>query len=325
MPVRLPSFALPAVAWIVILVFSAGYAHAEQPADKFVVTIPQEFQLSGSAQPVSTGGNNAALTGSVEIIHTGLSSYLFIPAPDVVNGARLTAIQDSETGIVFRNNTMGLPVYGSQGRAAGLVLATADMMADRGGYLGRITGARLEIPGGDVATERGNFSAGVTVFLEDLPEGISYMTSLAEGSEFEDAIDFSLAPSGLSTLDVPLAIEADGADLKSRSAIEFMIVSLSSDQGWVERHQSRNITIYEVANDTAVPLSGRMLDSGSGRVVYQAVVPGPGTFALAAVGEKPEDSISVSISGLLDVLVFGGLLTMLVSGLVLMLRRIVKK
>ncbi len=290
-----------------------------------MVTIPQEYQLSGSAQPASTGVDNAGLSGSIQIIHAGPSSYLFIPATDIVNGARLTAIQDSETGIVFRNNTMGLPVYGSSGKAAGLVLATEDMMADRGGYLGRITGARLEIPGGDVATERGNFSAGITIFLQDLPEGISYKTSVSIGDEFKDTIDFSLAPAGLSSLDVPLAIEADGTDLKSRSAIEFMIVSLSADQGWVERHQDRNITIYKLVNETAMPLSGRMLDPGSGRVVYQAVVPGPGKFALAAAGEKPEDSIYVSITGLLDVLVFGGLLVMLVSGLAFMLRRIGKK
>lgn len=323
MPVRQPSFALTAAALIVILVAIAADACAERSADEMTVTIPQQFQLSGTAQPVSTGDRNAALTGNIQIVHTSRSSFLYVPA-DVVNGARLTALQDPEAGIVFRNNTIALPVYSDSGRTAGLILATEDMMADKGGYLGRITGARLEIPAEKISTGGHNFSGGVSIFLKDLTEGISYRTSVTGGEGMADAIDIALIPAGLSSREVPVAMEIDGADQQSRSAIEFMIVSLGADAGWAESN-GENITVYQRKNETAIPLSSRMVKGGDDTIAYQAVVLGPGTFALAAAGQKQDDGVSLSLSGLGDMLILGTLLAMLISVLIIMLRRVTKK
>ncbi|CAJ37132.1 hypothetical protein [Methanocella arvoryzae] len=326
MSVRLPSSALPIAAAIVLFLSLAGIAHAGQTADAIVVTIPSQFPLSGPAELTSTGSTAGAVAGNIQIIHTDTASFLLIPAVSAENGARLTSLRDSETGVVFRNNTIALPVVKDSDVIARLVLATDEMIAGRDGYTGRITGVELDIPGGERTVDGHRFSAGTAIFLKSLPQGIAYRMVTTEGQDMKRAIDAALEPAGLAPPAVPLAIEVDGVDQKSRSMIEFIIVSVSTDQDWVEKYCSDNITIYGRHDTSVVPVATRLVKADDNTtVVYQAVVSGPGRFALAAAGEKPGSGLEWSISGAGEVLIFGGLLTVLISGLIIMVRRVLKK
>ena len=313
-------------AAIVVCIALAGSAHAGQPADTVIVAIPAQFPLSGSAVLESTGSTVGALAGNVQIMQADTASFLLIPAAPAENGAKLTSLRDFETGVVFRNNTIALPIVKDSDVIARLVLATDEMMAGTDGYTGRITGVELDIPGGERTVDGYKFSAGTAIFLKSLPQGIAYRRVTIEGQDMKSAIDAALEPAGIASLAVPLAIEIDGADQKSRSTVEFIIISVSASQGWVEKYGSDNITIYGQQDTSATPLATRIVKADENTaVVYQAVVSGPGTFALAAAGEKPESGLELSISGAGEVLIFGGLLTVLVSGLIIMIRRILKK
>jgi hypothetical protein len=265
----------------------------------------------------------ASVTGNMRIVNTGQSSYLFVPA-EATNGARLISLHDPVSGIVFRNNTVALPIYHGSEIAAGLVLATEDMMAGREGFFGRIAGAELDIPIDPVSVTGNDFSAQASIFLRNLPPGIAFRAGTGSTTEAAGAINTALLPSGLMALEVPLVVGVSGADSLSESSIEFMIITMNADPAWVQKYGGNNITLCLLKNGTAVPQQYRAVKAEGDQIALEAVSPVMGTFALAAAGKDPE-GIDFSSSGLQDVLVFGGLLALLISVLIIMVRRIAKR
>lgn len=323
MPVSGSSLVRPVALLVAISLALAGYSAADAAADVTEVVIPSQFTLSASADTVTTGAQRASIAGGMQIINTGQTSYLFIPA-ETSNGAKLVSLHDPVTGIVFRNNTVALPIYQGSGIAAGLVLATEDMMAGREGFFGRIAGAELDIPGKPATRDGYNFSADTAIFLRDIPDDIACKVTTGSSTEARDAINTALLPSELMTLDVPLVIEVSSADPQSAGSIEFMIITINVDSAWVEKYGGKNISVYQLKNGTAVPRQYRALKADDGRIALETVVTAPGTFALATTGNSSGGTGIIS-SGLRDMLVFCGLLALLISALAIMVRRMVRK
>jgi len=318
------AFALTTAVLIMVFLFAQVYAGAEPMGSITEVTVPTQFTLSGSAQSVSLGAKEATLAGNIQIIQTGQSAYLFIPA-QVENGAILISLHDQEPGVVFRNNTMAIPVYKDASRIADLVLATESMTANSRGFLGRITGAELDIPEAAISIDRYNFSVNIAIFLKDLSRTTTYQVRTDNGINAVGVIDTGLSLPEISTLDVPLVIEVDGSDTKSRDAIDFMIVSLQVDSRWVQKYSGNNITLFEMTNETASPLSSRVLKSGNNTFVYQTVFPGSSRFALAATGSRTDEGLVLTTSNALDVALFGGLLIILIFTLGIIIMRVIKR
>ncbi len=288
------------------------------------VNVPAQFPLSGSGQVVCTSIGGAALAGNVQLVYTGQSSYLLIPAR-VENGAKLISLYDSEKGIIFRNNTMALPIYQDSARVASMVLATDSMVANSEGFFGRITGAELDIPTGTTVHQGSNFSADIAIFLRDLPQGIAYRVETGKANQAADLINTGLSQAGLSAQEVPLAVEVYGTNPQSRDSVEFVVVTIGVDAGWEQKTGMSNATCYMCNNGSAVQQSYRVLKAGSDKLIYQLVSPGPGVFALAVTGGKMDRSLTDIPPDLLEILLLGGLLMMLTSLLIVMIQRVIRR
>ena len=324
MPVHPSAIALITAFLILVCISAQAHAETELVGSFKEVTVPLEFPISGSVQTVCTGVEELSLTGNVQIIQTGQTSYLFIPA-QVENGAKLISLNDPEQDVVFRNNTIVLPVYENSSWVAGLVLATEGLTANNKGFFGRVTGAELDIPEAAITIGGFSFSADIAIFLKDLSQTTTYQVRTDSGIGASEVIDTRLSQTGLSTLDVPLVLEIEGSDRKSSDTIDFLIVSLKVDAGWVQKYSGQNITLFDITNETASPLPSRGLKSGNDTIVYQAILPGSSKIALAATGSKTDRGLVVSTSNILDVGLYGGLLLMLIFLLGIVIKRVVKR
>lgn len=324
MRIHRTAFALTSAFLIMVCLFAQVYAGAEPMGSIIEVMVPTQFPLSDSVQVVNTGAEVTALAGNVQIIKSGQSNYLFIPA-QVENGAKLISLNDQEHGVIFRNNTVVLPVYKDSSRIASLVLAMDGMTANPDGFFGRVTGAELDIQGAAGVADGYNFSVDIAIFLKEISQKTTYQVRTDRANDVTDVIEAGLSPSGLSTLDIPVVVGVDSPDTESDDSIDFMIVSLKADSRWVQQYSGSNITLFKITHETASPLSTRGLKSGNDSLVYQAMLPGSSRLALAAIGNKTDKGIVLTTSNALDVVLFGGLLIILMFMLGIIIKRVIKR
>ncbi|HMK46458.1 MAG TPA: hypothetical protein VK436_07505 [Methanocella sp.] len=323
MPERKSSIAVFILIIAVLCPSISRDAIADQGQDTIHVVIPSEYPLSGAVSGIISTGHNISVTGPVQVISNGESSILFIPAA-TENGTKLISLYDSGSGLLFRNNTMALPIGDNSKHVANLVLATENLTATAQGYSGSITGYEIDVTGLNVRQDGRNFTAGLKLFLKSLPVGASYRCSMENPEDAKGMIDESLASSGLSALDVPMAIGVTGENQQSGDSIGFIIASFMVESDWAGKYGDDNISVYECKNGLASGHRCKILTSGEDGIVYQAVMPDTATVALAATGERVDRGLYINTGNIIDIAIFGGLLVVLVSALAIMVRRMFK-
>ena len=312
------------LALCLLSIMALASPHVAASSSSVEMPVASSFQVSSLAKATdSIAGDFSIGPGRVEITRDdhGMNIRLTgLPG----NGSRLISLDDYESGIAFRNNTFLLPLYAGGGKSGELILATDNLIADSYGYTGIITG--LQLDSGKITTERDgqNITAGVLITLTDLSDGSAYRFAFIDNTSLAEAILAVLEASGEAPAveTPPVEITADSAT--AGNAISFVIVTIEISGNRTAPYIDKNLTFYRYADGELSHLRFSADRSGSDRLVFQAIAPGPGQFQVVAPAPRGPAKENVS-TGSLDVLLLGGLLAGLVIALTVMVRRVTRR
>lgn len=286
--------------------------------------VASSFQVSGVAQATDNASTEISPgPGKIDITRGDHALYVRVSAP-ARGGTRLVSLDDYESGIVFRNNTILLPLYAAGTKTGALVVATDNLTADSGGYAGMITG--LELDSGKITAARDgrNFTASTILSLTDLPAGAMYRLAFADNAPLQEAVSADLRAYGQMAAVASPTIEVSASTPAAGSAVSFIIVTIETGDDWTGPSADKNITFYRYAGGQLSHLQFTAAKSGDGSLVCQAISPGVGQFAVVA--GAPRDTATETVTaGNYDAIVLGGLLAALVLALALMVRRVAKR
>jgi hypothetical protein len=310
------------VAACALITIGAGTASASGPSVN--ISVPSSFAISEFGKAIDSVSDELAPgPGPVTFARGDNSLYVTVPAP-ARNGTRLVSLEDRESGIVFRNNTLTLPVYAAGEKAGSLVAATDNLTADRDGFSGQVTGLELRLAG--IASTRNgtNFTAGAVILMRDLPAGAEYSISFTDNDPARKAISEDLEARGQAVAGMSPLLDLGGVNQAGKDAIGYVIVTVQADVDWPVPYGADNITFYRYSDGQLSRLQSRLMKTENG-IVYQAVVPGTGQFALVAAGplDRLVTDASAMDAGALAVL--SGILAVLLIALVAMVRRVTKR
>jgi hypothetical protein len=310
------------LALCLLLMLASSAAHASESSLDFPVAA--SFQISGIAK--ATDSASAVFgpgPGKIEI--TGGDHALYIRVPGAAgNGTRLVSLDDYESDIVFRNNTLLLPFYAGGTKTGTLVVATDNLTADSYGYAGLITG--LELDSGKIVSGREghNFTADVILSLTDLPAGATYRVAFADNASLSAAVSADLEASGLTAAAASPPVEVSASTMAGGNVVSFVILTIETEGNWTGSYGDNNLTFYRFAVGQLSRLRFSAIRSDDGSVAYQAISPGAGQFMIVAGAprEAETETVAANNDGLL---VLGGLLATLVIALAIMVRRVAKR
>jgi hypothetical protein len=303
-------------AAICLLLALSMSASAEEAAG-IDVQVPAAWALTPAAKAIdAVSGEYSLAGGEVKISGTGRAQFLHVPARGH-NGTRLLSLYDPGSGIVFRNNTMIVPLSGGS-----LIVATDDIVAGQDGYSGMVTGLELDTQEISALRDGYRFSASASIFLKELVPAGSYRLAFVPGEPLTAAVSVDLAGDNLTLAAMPVVIEVDGTPEAGRDAMSFAIVTIQADHNWTREHEEKNLTLCLYRNDLLTRPQHRTLKAEDGSALYQAIVPGSGALALVAAGAPGRGTGQTKVT---DVLVLGSVLVVLVTALAIMVRRATKR
>jgi len=312
---------LLAVGMLLMAVAASPLVHAY--GTSVDMPLPSSFQLSSMAE--ATDSVSAVLNpgpGKIDITRGDQALYIRVPGP-AGNGTRLVSLDDYESGITFRNNTLLLPLYAAGEETGTLVVATDNLTADSYGYAGMVTG--LELDSGEIAAARDghNFTAGTILSLTDLPAGAAYHVAFADNTSLSAAVTADLEASGLAMAAASPPVEVAASAPAVENVVSFVIVTIAAEENWTGTHSDNNVTFYRMAGGQLSRLRFSVIKSDDGSLVYQAMAPGAGQFVLVAATPRvaAAETVTASDNGLV---ILGGLLAALVIALVIMVRRVAR-
>ena len=288
------------------------------------LSVPSSFPVSSVARATDSDGNPLSPgPGSVDFTHVNGALYVKVAAPSV-SGSRLVSLDDDESGITFRNNTLVLPIYSGGARAGTLVATTDNLTAVDGGFFGAITGLELDPAELTAATDGMGFTAGAALLLGDLPASADYDLAFADNETVNEAIRQDLEASGLAPAGMTPVFGVSGSPAGA-GAISDMIVTVAAVGDWGRRYGGGNATFYRFADGGLSRAPYRRLDAGNGSVAYQAVVPGAGQLVVVAPEPRDQPPAPGQAAGLDDIALLGGVLAALLIGLAYMVRRVTRR
>jgi hypothetical protein len=237
--------------------------------------------------------------GPIDVFAYGNGAYVAIPT-SAPAGEKLAYFQDtSASWILFRNNTLALPV---NGQAANFVLATGDLLSDGARFYGQVTGMEVDTK----ALDGDGASAIAVLYLNELPGRASYSVSLTEDANIKKAVMGQASIDGQPG-DVKLMLDVSGQGQGARSSISYTVVRMKADGP----EPDGNVTAYRYFNGAVSRLPCRAIRSAND-TVYETICAGQGTFAF--VGPFPEQPPGrASLKG---VLVFSGAVGVMMLALV---------
>jgi hypothetical protein len=313
---------LPALCLLLVLALASSPAHASESSVD--IPVAASFPVSGVAKATdNASGEISPGPGKIDITRGNNALYIRLLAP-VRNGTMLTSLNDYESGIVFRNNTMPLPLYSAGEKTGALIVATDNLTADSNGYAGMITG--LELDGGKITAARDghNFTAGTIMSLTDLPTGAAYRVAFADNASLSAAVSADLKASGLAPAAASPPVEVAASTPAAGNVVSFVIVTLEAEGNWTGRYGNNNVTFYRFAGGQLSRLRHSVMKSSDGGLAYQAISPGTGQFLVVA--GAPRELVEESVTaGNGDIVLLGGLLATLVIALAIMVRRVTKR
>ena len=295
------ALSLSALLSVFILIAISSAVAQCQGANSLDIPVPSAFTISNTT---AFGDNSTTfgIQGGINLTNYGGSLYVAIPtnAPD---GVTLMYFQDNSTRILFRNNTLALPIGADNVQPASLVLATGDVVSSGGQFYGQVDGIELDT----VALSYGNVSDDAVIYLNSLPQGASYRISLSDDQHAKDAIMSEALQDGESgTIEYPM-IEIAGTTNDSQNSIGYVILRTNSGS----RPVSGNVTAYRYYDGGPLMLPCKTINSVDG-TYYEAISPGPGVFAF--VGNFPESPMAAP--GINSILTFSGAIAAILLTLV---------
>ncbi|HEY3274432.1 MAG TPA: hypothetical protein VGJ92_11745 [Methanocella sp.] len=310
-----------ALCLLIALALTSSPAGASRSSVDMPVTA--SFQIAGVAKAVdNVSGEFSPGPGKIDITRGDHASYIRVLA-SAPNGTRLISLDDYESGIVFRNNTMLLPLYAAGEKTGSLVVATDNLIADTSGYAGMITG--LELDSGKITAARNghNFTAGTALSLTDLPAGATYRVAFTDNASLSEAVSADLEAYGQAAAVASPVLAVSTSVPAAGDMVGFVIVTVEADGDWTGPYGDKNITFYRYAGGQLSRLRFTTARSENGTLTYQAISPGTGLFLIAAPAPRDEEVETVTASAS-DVVLLGGLLVILVIALLVMVRRVAK-
>ncbi len=310
------------VAASILITIASGTASASGPSVN--ISVPSSFEISEYGKAIDSGSNELAPgPGPVGFTRGENSLYVTIPAL-ARNGTRLVSLEDRESGIVFRNNTLLLPIHMAGETAGSLVATTENLTAESYGFSGQVTGLELHLAGITSKHKGTNFTAGAVILLRDLPAGAEYGLSFTNSDTAVEAISADLETRGQAVADMSPPFDLEGVNQAGNDAIGYVIVTIQADREWPGPYSAENITLYRYSDGQLSRLQPRLMNTENG-TAYQAVVPGTGLFALVAAGQPGRviTDASAMDTGVLAIL--SGALAVLLIALVAMVRRVTKR
>jgi hypothetical protein len=306
----------------VLITIAAGIASAS--GQSVNVSVPSSFVISEYGKAIDSSSNEPGI-GPGQIMFARDDKGLFVRVPaSAHNGTRLVSLEDLESGIVFRNNTIMLPVYAAGEKAGSLVATTDNLNAGSDGYSGQVTGLELHLAG--IASSRNgtNFTAGAVILLRDLPAGVEYRISFADSDLAVKAISSDLGPKGQTIADMSPPLDLEAVNDASEDAAGYVIVTIQTDRDWPGLFDAGNITFYRYSDGRLSVLKPRLLKTENG-TAYQAVAPGTGQFALVVARPVDHAVTEASVTDVGGLAAIGGILATLLFALAVMVRRVTKR
>jgi hypothetical protein len=261
--------------------------------------------------------------GKIDIARGNDALYIRVPGP-VSNGTRLTSLNDKESGIVFRNNTLLLPLCSAGEKTGALIITTDNLTVDSNGYAGMITGLELDSGKITAAREGNNFSAATAISLTDLPAGATYRVAFADNASLSAAVSADLETIGFAGAAVSPPVEVSASTPAAGNVVSFVIVTLETERNWTGMYGDDSIIFYRFAGGQLSRLRYSVRKSSGGGLAYQAIAPGAGQFQVVAGAPREPLPETVTASNS-DIAMFGGLLAALLIALAVMVRRVAKR
>lgn len=316
-----------AIAACLLLSISVDTSAASGPS--LSAPIPTSFAVSESGKAIDDRSNEY-VPGPGPVVFTRGDNALYVRVPAAArNGTRLVSLEDRDGGIVFRNNTMMLPVYAAGEKAGSLVATTENLTAksDGGhddGYYGQVTGLELHTAGINSKHDGTNFTAGAVILLQDLPVGAEYDISFTDSDPAVKAISSDLETRGQAVADMSPPFDLGSVNPAGKEAIGYVIVTIQADREWPGPYDAENITLYRYSDGQLSRLQPRFLKTENG-TVYQAVVPGMGQFVLVMARPLDRTVTDASATDAGVLMALGSLLAVLLIALVVMVRRVIRR
>ncbi len=282
------------------------------------------YQLSSVAKATdNASGEFSPGPGKIDLIRVDHEVYVQV-STSARNGSRLLSLDDYESGIVFRNNTIILPVYSAGEKTGDLIVATDNLTANSYGYSGMVTG--LELESRKITTIRNgeNFSVSAIISLSDLPERATYRVTFADNASMTAAVSADLEASGLSSVATSQSVEVSAISPTTGNVVGFVIITIETGESLPGQYDDSNVTFYRFDNDELSRLRFSSVKSPEGILTYQAMAPGTGLFMVAdTVPRGPAAEGPTSNNS--DLVILGGTLAVLVIALAAMVRRVRKR
>lgn len=289
-----------ALALIFLLLASVPALSVSQGTSSLDISIPPSFPLSATtAQDVNA--STFDVKGNITLANYGGAVFVGIPT-NAPEGSSLSYFLDAGTWTLFRNNTLVLPVRSGDSQLANLVLATDGLSCNHGQFYGQVTGIEL-----DTATiNDGNAAVSMVMYLSSLPQRASYRISITDDSRIKQAIMGEAAANGTPGAIGDPMIEVGGISSGSQGSIGYIIARIKAG----DEALHGNVTAYRYNDGTASRLPCQTMIS-EGDTIYEAISPGPGTFAFVGnfTGVQPA---RVSLG---SVLILSGSLALLLFAL----------
>ncbi len=269
------------------------------------MTLPSSYVINGT-KAYDPSSNVVDIWGPIEMIKVSSSAYVSVPTSAPAK-SKLTFFQDTNTGALFRNNTLMLTINGTSGPAASLALMTGDMTSDGTRFYGQVTDVELDT----VPLANGDALAGAVLYLNEWPDRPSYHVSISNNGTVKKAVADEAAKSGQAG-NVKLMLDVTG------DSISYVIVHMKAPEA------SGNVSAYRYSDGTVTRLACKVIRSNES-VVYETIFNGGGTFAF--VGPFLETPPARGKIG--DVLIFtgalGAVLLLIVGSVVTAFRKLSKK
>lgn len=305
-----------------LLLIAACAASASTPYVS--VPVPSSFVISESSKAIDDSANEQS-PGPRPIVFTRSDNALWVLVPATVrNGTRLVSLEDRGSGIIFRNNTMILPVYAAGEKAGSLVAVTENLTAKRDGYYGQVTGLELHLAGISASRNGSNFTGGAVILMRDLPAGAEYRMSFADSDIVEKAVSIDLAAKARAVADISPTLSIESVTRAGNDAAGYVIVTIQVKGDWPEIYDADNITLYRYSDGQLDGLRPVLLKTENG-TLYEAMGPGVGQYVLLAARPLDNTATDTTIVDAGGLAIIGGTLTVLLIALTAMIRRVTKR
>jgi hypothetical protein len=294
------------IATLLTLLIATGIAYGSSAID---IGVPTSYALSAQVQAVDNGSNAVGVSGSVTIVHSSGNTYVTLQTLAADNTS-LSYLNDSSSGILYRNHTMYLPIRYGGLWAGDMILATDNMTCLDGKFQGLVTGEELDtanVSSGD----RSNATAAATLYLNNMPEAATYHIALIKN----DTVSKAVGAGGAQGQDVGMMLSISGYRSGDTNAIGNVIVRMKIDG------TDPNVAIYQVQSG-AEKLDTHAVMNDNGTITAEAMSSGQGVYVLTGKNFK---SPYPPGPGILDILIFAIILAALVAVLLIVVRSLMKK